>query len=285
MAIIHHSFYEDKILYFDHATNDSPAPEQYSPHSHTLCELIFFKSGSISYSVDGKVYRLSKNSLVISRPFAVHSMIVDGLEPYERYDILFDLSSLPYDILARIPDGMNVLSFEGKNSVAGLFDKLDYYCQKLAEPEKGRILSHIIEEILINAAIEAGESVVPVNRTNEVVSRAIDYIEEHLTTLTGIDELCRELYITRSHLHHLFIQHLNISPKRFITSKRLAMAQREILSGGRPTEVCTRCGFSDYSAFWRAYTAYFGRNPSTRRHPESETVSYDTSPRFSPKDE
>ena len=95
MAIIHHSFYEDGSLYFDHATNDSPTAEQYKPHSHTLCELIFFKTGNISYSVDGRVYRLSRNTLVISRPFAVHSIVVDGSEPYERYDILFDLSSLP----------------------------------------------------------------------------------------------------------------------------------------------------------------------------------------------
>ena len=282
MAIIHHSLYEDGSLYFDHATNDSPTAEQYKPHSHTLCELIFFKTGNISYSVDGRVYRLSRNTLVISRPFAVHSIVVDGSEPYERYDILFDLSSLPYDILKKLPDQLDVLNFEGRSSVAGLFGKLDFYYARLCGIERGRMLSHIVEEILINAAIEAGENVAPVGQANEVVAAAVAYIEEHLTTLSGIDELCGELYITKSHLHHLFREHLGISPKKFITSKRLAMAQREILAGGRPTEVCVRCGFSDYSAFWRAYTARFGKNPSARRQAELETVSFDTTPKYSP---
>lgn len=282
MAIIHHNHYENNILYFDHATNDSPTPDQYSSHSHRLCELIFFKQGSISYSVDGRRYRLTRNSLVLTRPFSVHSIEVDGSEPYERFNLLFDLTTLPYDMLAKIPASLDVRSFEGKNSVAALFDKMDFYASRLEDIERGRVLAHIIEEILLNVAIESDGRVAPVCQTNEVVAAAVKYIEENLTTLRGIDELCRELYITRSHLHHLFTEHLQISPKKYITSKRLAMAEREIALGGKPTEVYERCGFTDYSAFWRAYTAYFGKSPSEWRSPEKETVTYDTSPKFLP---
>ncbi|MDD6800884.1 MAG: AraC family transcriptional regulator [Firmicutes bacterium] len=282
MPIIHHNFYEDDILYFDHATNDSPTLDQYSPHSHTLCEILFFKQGNISYTVDGKRYKLTKNCLVISRPFALHSIEVNGSEPYERFNILYDLSTLPYDMLSKIPDGLDVLSFDGKTSVTGLFDRMDFYCSRLDGIERAQILSHIIEEIFINIAIESDEWISPICQTNEVVAAALKYIDEHLTTLSGIDELCHELYITRSHLHHLFTKHLQISPKKYIISKRIAMAQREIAFGGKPTEVFEQCGFSDYSAFWRAYTAYFGRSPSKKNSPERETVSYDTSPRFLP---
>jgi len=57
---------------------------------------------------------------------------------------------------------------------------------------------------------------------------------------------------------------MQISPKRYITAKRLALAQREICSGGKPTEVCLECGFADYSAFYRAYVAHFGKKPSDK---------------------
>ena len=78
------------------------------------------------------------------------------------------------------------------------------------------------------------------------------------------------------------MQYLHVSPKKFITAKRLAMAQREICAGGKPTEVCFRCGFRDYSAFWRAYTAFFGCKPSDRSVPGHASVSEDTSPRYTP---
>jgi AraC-like DNA-binding protein len=115
-----------------------------------------------------------------------------------------------------------------------------------------------------------------------MVCAAIAYIEEHLTTLTGLDEICRGLYITKSHLHHLFTEHLQITPKKFIVSKRLALAQREICSGGRPTEVCRRCGFADYSSFWRAYTAHYGRRPSEKPVDEREENDADRRPRRTP---
>jgi AraC-like DNA-binding protein len=94
-------------------------------------------------------------------------------------------------------------------------------------------------------------------------------------TLDGIDEICNELFITKSHLHHLFMKHLNITPKKYITSKRLAMAQREISFGAKPTDVYVKCGFSDYSTFYRAYKNQFGRPPSEKGDNEHTIVVHD----------
>jgi AraC-like DNA-binding protein len=94
-------------------------------------------------------------------------------------------------------------------------------------------------------------------------------------TLKNIDEICGELFITKSHLHHLFIKHLNITPKKYITSRRLAVAQREISLGAKPTEVSVRCGFTDYSTFYRAYKKLFGHPPSDKEYSEHTVVIHD----------
>ncbi|MBE6611371.1 MAG: AraC family transcriptional regulator [Ruminococcaceae bacterium] len=265
MEMIHYYSYRNEFIIFDHSVNPSPRPEEYYPHSHDICELIFFKTGDISYTVDGRRYKLSRNNVVLTRPFDIHSIDVDGSEDYERYNVCFDIKKLPFDIFSKIPIGLDVLNFDGNQSVVNLFEKMDFYCDRLQGDDLSRMLTHLIEEIFINIILEAESAGANTfTQTNTIVCAAIAYIEKNLLTLRSVEEISRELYITKSHLHHLFIKHLQISPKRYITAKRLALAQREICSGGKPTEVCLECGFADYSAFYRAYVAHFGKKPSDK---------------------
>ncbi|MBQ7986571.1 MAG: helix-turn-helix transcriptional regulator, partial [Clostridia bacterium] len=119
------------------------------------------------------------------------------------------------------------------------------------------------EEVFFNIIIEVNENRENTyTKTNPVMYKALEYIDENLLTIESIDEICNKLFITKSHLHHLFIKHLNITPKKYITAKRLALARQEIYAGKKATEVCIKCGFQDDSAFYRAYKKHFGKNPS-----------------------
>ena len=123
-----------------------------------------------------------------------------------------------------------------------------------------------VQEIFVNIMMEM-KSAKEENdyvQTNDIVCRAITYMEENLTTLYGMEEVASALFITKSHLHHLFVRHMGITPKKYILTKRLAMAHREISAGGKPTEVYRFCGFADYSAFYRAYRTHFKKSPSDK---------------------
>ena len=89
-----------------------------------------------------------------------------------------------------------------------------------------------------------------------------EYIDSYMHTGLSLDTLCKELYISKSYLHQLFMRYLQISPKRYITSKRLLAAQLAIRSGARPTDIYTKFGFLEYSSFYRAYCKQFGYAPS-----------------------
>ena len=69
--------------------------------------------------------------------------------------------------------------------------------------------------------------------------------------------------MSKSHLHHLFSEHLMVTPQKYILSKKLTIAQRELRLGRKPTDVYTDCGFADYTTFFRAYKKFFGHSPST----------------------
>lgn len=268
---IHSDFYSDDVFY-NHSSKTDHIPDEFMPHFHDITEMIFIKSGDISYVVGGKKYKLKKDTLVLSRPTDRHCICIDGPDLYERYNILYNEKKLPFNIYEKIPADTNVIDFAENSAVISLFKKMDYYCENLEGENLNKILTNLIEEIFFNIIIAVS------NReqnnyepTNPIICKAVAYIDENLLTLTGIDDICKELYITKSHLHHLFTEHLKITPKKYITTKRLALAQREIYAGGKATEICLKCGFSDYSAFFRAYKKHFNRCPS-----DIANVSYTT---------
>ena len=274
--------YSNDLIYYNHARKTKQSRSDYWAHSHDAYEIIFYKKGSIIYTINGQEYRLAQHDLVFTRPFDIHYIDTFENDTYERYNILFDKSILPDSISNKITRDINVLSFNNNQNVINLFKKMDFYCENVHGEELGIVLKNLIQEVCVNIIIEAKNSAVHIHTiSNPIVVDAINYIEEHLTTLTGIQEICDHLFITKSHLQHLFTEHLKISPKKYIITKRLALAQAEMLSGGKPTEICIKCGFGDYSAFYRAYKNYFHCSPSGKISSERVTLSHDNTPRIS----
>ena len=268
--------YRDENIVVNHSFFELVLPEKFNaePHTHDMCELLYLKKGCPGYFVEGRDYRLSKNTLVISRPGDRHRIYFEEPGPYERYNIMYDEKKLPFDVFEKIPNGIDIINFDSNSIVNELFKKADYYSEHFSGDALSRILCSLTEEIFFNAAIFASDMPAQIGSasSNHLVSKAIDYINENLVTVSGLDEICDMLYITKSHLHHLFIKHLRISPKKYILMKRLDMARKAIRSGKRPIDIYADCGFSDYSTFYRDYKNIFGYCPSKESEQEPESV-------------
>ena len=74
--------------------------------------------------------------------------------------------------------------------------------------------------------------------------------------------MAKSCFVTESYLYRLFKNELHKTPAKYIASKRLLLAERMISDGESPTTVYEKCGFSDYTTFYRDYRAHFGHTPS-----------------------
>ena len=264
MDAIRHSYSRNRDQIYAHTTAYLPLSTGHFPlHTHEYWELLLFKSGTASYIAEGRSYPLQKNSLVITRPACIHAIRIESDEPYERYNLLFDPEKLLPELNAAIPKNLDVLHLGSSHPIVNLFQKMDLYFQQLSEPEFNRVLSLLVEEVFFAIRLAADQSPEQgaVSR-NPLIQQAISYIEEHITTLVDIEEICNALFITKSHLHHLFIRHMQITPKKYIISKRLSLAQRALRSGAKPTEVYLEYGFNNYVTFYRDYKRFYGHCPS-----------------------
>ena len=264
MDTVRHSYSRNRDQIYAHTTAYLPLSTGHFPlHTHEYWELLLFKNGTASYVAEGRSYPLQKNSLVITRPACIHAIRIESDEPYERYNMLFDPEKLLPELNAAIPKNLDVLHLDSSHPIVNLFQKMDLYFQQLSEPEFDRVLSLLVEEVFFGIRLAADQY--PDQgavSSNPLIQQAIGYIEEHITTLLNIEEICSALFITKSHLHHLFARHMQITPKKYILSKRLALAQQAIRAGGKPTEVYLQYGFNNYATFFRDYKRFFGHCPS-----------------------
>ncbi len=254
----------------NHSVIESPTPEVFPPHFHEAWELLFFLRGDIKYNVLGKSYKLKRGDLVLSRPTVLHRIEPTGSDKYERINIIFDANMIPEKIMEKIPDGVDVFALGAAGRVFDIFTKIDEYAECFSGEELSLLVGNLITEVLYNLAI-SDSLVTGQTATNPLIAEALSYIDENLTTICGVDEICEHLYITKSLLHHLFITHLGVTPKRYVNSKRLLLARRLIRQGRRATEAASAVGYSDYATFFRGYKSYFGYPPSE----ENDRVSLD----------
>jgi AraC-like DNA-binding protein len=99
-----------------------------------------------------------------------------------------------------------------------------------------------------------------------VAVRARAWIEEHLFEPFAIDALVRHLGASESTVLRAFRKELGVAPVIYLRRRRLEEA-RQLLATGRyaVTEVATRVGYDNPSAFAAAFRDQFGSPPSAVR--------------------
>ncbi len=263
------SNYKDEMIFFDHTTYPSPEALDFPLHTHDICELIFFKKGDVSGTINGKTYKLNKNDLIIFRPRVLHGIQPDSNIEYERFNILFDEKKLSNNVFEKIPQDLDIVNFSDNNYVKDIFKKLDFYFNHFRGDDLTKLMTNLIEEIIFNLTL-VKENKREFISFNSLVNKAIEFIDNNYKEQITIDDISSALYISKSHLHHLFINNLHISPKKYLNLQRLSCAQDMIRDGIKPYEVYTRCGYTDYATFFRNYKKHFGHNPSIENETELE---------------
>ena len=87
---------------------------------------------------------------------------------------------------------------------------------------------------------------------------------ESVSEELSVEAVAKQLNVSASLLSHAFKKEMNISFYQYVLKKRLTLAFQKIKDGEPAVLVAERCGFHDYSNFYRQYKKAFGVTPSER---------------------
>lgn len=234
-----------------------------STHTHNGWEFLFIKGGELSYSVDGNVFNIVPNSLIIARPGAVHSLHPNGVIHYQRHDLIVSENLLRRTIMEQIPQDLYVIDVSNNRIIPDLFERFYFYVTHLQGEDLDILLHGLINELWMNIYLsEQLSSKSSVIHSNAVITKTINYIKEHIQEPLTVPKICEDLFISPSYLYHSFAKHMNVSPKQYIMLQKLQMVQQALMNNVNPTEACRQYGFHSYSTFFRNYQRIYGCRPS-----------------------
>jgi AraC-like DNA-binding protein len=259
-------------IFFKHEISEHLLRDTYAMHIHGAYELIYFLDGDATHVIEDRKYKLKKHDLILIRPFQYHFIQIDTDSRYERYNILFDDEKHGVDGVKCIPDGVEIINLEDNAIAKDIFERCDLYRQSCSEEIFSRILSHLLSELFYNLSLFSPSLPPKSALLSPIISRALQYINENLRSLSGVREIATHLFVSESYLFRLFKKELHQSPKQYICEKRLLLAQQMLSQGEKPSIVSENCGFADYTTFYRNYVSYFGCSPSEKEKPTARTA-------------
>ena len=86
-------------------------------------------------------------------------------------------------------------------------------------------------------------------------------INENFARIHSVSELSQIYFISPATLNRWFRKHLQISPREYIESKKLAYACKLLRESASVTDACLQAGFSDCSHFIALFKRKFGETP------------------------
>lgn len=255
-----YAYYFDDLVFYHGLTQSMVSGKGFFDHMHLSYEFYYFIEGDIEYVVENQRYRLHPGDLLFIKPGEHHFFTATSDKPYERLVVNFP-ESLAAGTVGEMLAQKGRHYAVGDTELAELFRRMDRHAADYSGDALLILMRSCLDELLVKFAfLEAEEC--PSQRINEQVSAIARYINTNLHLPLAVDDICQNFGISRSYLFKSFAESFHESPKQYIVNKKIMHAKQLLAAGEKPTVVCEKCGFSDYSTFYRAYQRIVGAPPS-----------------------
>jgi AraC-like DNA-binding protein len=249
---------------------------EFEYHYHDFNKIIIFISGEVTYIIEGKAYKLKPWDILLVGKNDIHMPIISPDTTYERIILWLN----PQYLEEHNKNNCSllncfVLAAERKLNLIRT-NKMDILSlkQNLTELEEAVRDNAFGSEILKNAlfiqlmvkinrlflGMEADKSLEDISYDPRIEA-ILSYVNSNLEQELSVEQLANEFYLSKYYLMHLFKKLTGYTLYAYIQKKRIIKASDLLRIGMQAGEVCSLCGFGDYSAFVRAFKKEFRLSP------------------------
>lgn len=249
-----------------------PCPGNVEVHHHDFYEVYYLLGGKVEYWVDGHIIAMQPGDLLLLSPQELHRPIVDPQSPlYERIVLWINREFLeglqwPTMDLRSAFDGHTHLIRPDGSQRGALIARVGELVREFYSNEPGNDIAayglFLQFMVLLNRLASQGSTKqVEQIPLSPLVQNTLSYIADNLDQPITLEQLAARFYVSKYHLSHTFSREVGVSVHRYILLRRLAWARQLMASGETAGQTCKACGFSDYTAFYRAFKSEYGISP------------------------
>lgn len=242
----------------------------FNSHMHPCYEFIHIIKGRLLYTVEGNDYMFSDGDLIMTTPEELHSFSLPEKGAYHR-----EFLHIYPGFLKRFPEMLDFLNLRKpgqfnlipaelveKYALDKIFKRMSEAC---AEPDSSThllMLTYAIQMIVQIKRIQEREIIrykTPVkNEKSNTIRSFIDHNYEKDITVPDIAEAS---LMSTAYASRLFKKETGMTIKAYLNLRRVTNAKNLMMEGKRATEIYDKCGFMDYSTFYRAFVKFVGMTP------------------------
>ncbi len=97
----------------------------------------------------------------------------------------------------------------------------------------------------------------------ETVIATRNFINNNFEKELSLDVLSFSQFTSKYHLLRIFKRYYGLTPKQYLTDKRLEKSKEYLRNGATVTETCFAVGFNSLGSFSTLFKAKTGKSPST----------------------
>jgi AraC-like DNA-binding protein len=250
-------------------------------HSHPKYEIYYFHEGKCNYVIGSKMYVLQPGDLILMHGMTLHCPNPDPRWPYIRSLIHFDAGfvkeymnrAYSAQLLKPFEELRNHrLRLEGsvREEVESLLADMNRCFRMGGVFSYERFLLRFMDLLYIvsdRCRQPLLEASMPQNDKERHVRNAIRYMEEHYGEELTMDDLERELHVSKHYLAKVFKELTGHTVFNYLYNRRINEAKVLLMleHGMSVSEVCYRVGFKHLPHFSRVFKRTVGCPPEEYR--------------------
>ena len=224
-------------------------------------------------------YPIKKGGLCFIGENHFHYTLPDDPALYERSKLFLSSEALD-KLLLLFPEELDMSAVFNPNAL--VYTQLEAGEQQYVEQILSNMQRYAHNERYLEPVLKSGfmallvclhKNQLQVKATpKDMIPKAVAYINQHIAEEISIDDICRQIHISKYHFCRQFKKVTGITVMDYILKTRIVAAKSNLSDTALPiSEISNRCGFSSASYFSRVFKEHTGQTPlQYRKNPNQQ---------------